>query len=270
MIRIHALRTGSVFVRPSQITGRAPFRRMRPFLERSWSAELPILAFLIEHPEGLFLVDSGESPRAMTRGYFPPWHPYFRLAVRFAITDEQAIDARLKALGVAPHDLRAVVLTHLHSDHAGGLAHLPPLRVLLTRIEWQLAQGTAGSVRGYFLDHLPRGFRPDFIRFDATPPAPFPRAMALTTDGALMIVPTPGHTSGHVSVLVKTPERHFLLAGDASYTAAALAAGAVDGVTPNPRSARLTLARIRDFIAQTPTVYLPSHDPESEIRLAET
>ncbi len=160
MIRVHALRTGSVYVRPSQITGRAPFRRLRPFLERGWSEALPILAFLIEHPEGLFLVDSGESPGAMTGGYFPPWHPYFRLAVRFAIAEEEAIDMRLKALGVAPGDLRAVVLTHLHTDHAGGLAHLPPVRTLVARIEWQLAQGVAGQVRGYCLDHLPRGFRP--------------------------------------------------------------------------------------------------------------
>lgn len=270
MIRVHALRTGAVSVHPSQIIGRAPFRRLRPFLERRWSAALPILAFLIEHPEGLFLVDTGESPRAMTRGYFPPWHPYFRLAVRFAIAEADAIDLKLKALGVAPGDLRAVVLTHLHSDHAGGLAHLPPLRVLLTRIEWQLAQGGAGPVRGYFLDHLPRGFRPDFIRFDAAPPAPFPRAMALTTDGAVMIVPTPGHTSGHVSVLVTTPERRFLIAGDASYNADALAARAVDGVCPNPRSARKTLATIAAFgeAAARPMIYLPAHDPESEARLA--
>ena len=273
MIRVHALRTGSVYVRPSQITGRAPFRRLRPFLERGWSEALPILAFLIEHPEGLFLVDSGESPGAMTGGYFPPWHPYFRLAVRFAIAEEEAIDMRLKALGVAPGDLRAVVLTHLHTDHAGGLAHLPPVRTLVARIEWQLAQGVAGQVRGYCLDHLPRGFRPEFIRFDATPPAPFPRAMALTTDGAAMIVPTPGHTSGHVSVLVTTPERRFLIAGDASYNAVALAARAVDGVSPNPRSARKTLATINAFgeasaAAARPMIYLPAHDPESETRLS--
>ncbi len=273
MIRVHALRTGSVYVRPSQIIGRAPFRRLRPFLERGWSAELPIHAFLIEHPEGLFLVDSGESPRAMTRGYFPPWHPYFRLAVRFAITDDQAIDVQLRALGIAPGDLRAVVLTHLHTDHAGGLAHLPPLRTLVARIEWQIAQGVAGQVRGYCLNHLPRGFRPAFIRFDAAPPAPFPRAMALTTDGAVMIVPTPGHTSGHVSVLVTTPERRFLIAGDASYDAAALATRAVDGVSPNPRSARKTLATIAAFgevsaAAAQPMVYLPAHDPESAARLS--
>lgn len=268
MIRIHPLQTGSVYLRPSQIIGRAPGRRLRPLFDPRWSEKLPILAWLIEHPEGLFLVDTGESPRAMESGYFPPWHPYFRRALRFEITPDDAIDVRIQALGFDARDIRAVVLTHFHTDHAGGLYHLPKLRVLLARIEWQMAQGRAGLLRGYFTSHLPKKFRPDFIRFHDDPPPPFTRAMALTQDGAITVLPTPGHTSGHVSVLVRLARYQALLAGDTSYTEAAALALQTDGVSPNVNSARITLRRINALRRHTPTLYLPSHDPESVERLA--
>ena len=94
-------------------------------MDREWTEPLPIYAWLIEHPEGLIVVDTGETARAGEPGYFPRWHPYFKLAVREWVQPEDEIGPRLRALGFSPDDVRWVILTHLHTDHAGGLAHFP-------------------------------------------------------------------------------------------------------------------------------------------------
>ena len=83
-----------------------------------------------------------------------------------------------------------------------------------------------------------------------------------------MIVPTSGHTDAHVSVILQEPELTYFFAGDASYTQQLMLDQQIDGVAPNVQAARQTLQRIRQFVQATPTLYLPTHDPESDQRLA--
>ena len=81
------------------------------------------------------------------------------------------------------------------------------------------------------------------------------------------MVPTPGHTPGHVSVVVQDGAEQIMLAGDASYLELAMLRGTVDGVSPDETEVRGTLAAIRNLCSQRPTVYLPTHDPQSAERL---
>jgi glyoxylase-like metal-dependent hydrolase (beta-lactamase superfamily II) len=90
--------------------------------------------------------------------------------------------------------------------------------------------------------------------------------MPLTRRGDVVVVPTPGHTPNHVSVLV-VGEPSVLLAGDTSYTEPLLLAGEVDGVGPDPAVTRATHARILGLAKERSLVYLPSHDPGSAGRL---
>jgi glyoxylase-like metal-dependent hydrolase (beta-lactamase superfamily II) len=90
--------------------------------------------------------------------------------------------------------------------------------------------------------------------------------MPLTRRGDVLIIPTPGHTPHHVSVLV-CGDPSYLLAGDTSYTEELLVAGKVDGVSPDPRVTRRTNERILALARERPLVYLPSHDPQSAARL---
>jgi N-acyl homoserine lactone hydrolase len=84
--------------------------------------------------------------------------------------------------------------------------------------------------------------------------------------GDVLIVPTPGHTPHHVSVVVfGTPA--LFLAGDTSYNQQLLIDGKVDGVSPNEDVSRQTLSRISALSRARPIVYLLSHDPEGESRL---
>jgi len=80
-------------------------------------------------------------------------------------------------------------------------------------------------------------------------------------------VPTPGHTPGHVSVVVNTEDAIFFLADDTSYSENLLIKRTPDGVSPRASVAVDTMDRILRLADSRPLVYLPTHDPESVDRL---
>ncbi len=268
-IRVHPVQTGTVHVRPGQIRGHGVLRRARPLFEREWAPPLPILAWAIEHPVGVILVDTGEVAAASAKGHFPAWHPYYRRSVRFEVEPEQEIVPALAALGIAPGDIRHVVMTHMHTDHAAGLPALAGRNVLASAPELRLATGPGHTVNGYVVQ-IPTGMTPQPIAFTGEAVGPFTKSFPLTGDGAVTILPTPGHTAGHVSVLVRPEEGPaILLAGDTSYSQETLLEGGVDGVAPKASLARATNENIRALARDEPLVYLPSHDADGPRRLTE-
>jgi N-acyl homoserine lactone hydrolase len=161
------------------------------------------------------------------------------------------------------------VMTHLHTDHAGGLHHFPDNEVLVSRAELDYASGLRGRVRGYPNKRWPAWFDPTLVDLPAVPYGPFPTSMALTKAGDVTLVPVPGHSPGQLAVVVEDGDHTVFLAADSSYTEDALLRDVLDGVGPDEAAEHLTHERIRAYGAETPTVYLPTHDPETESRLAE-
>lgn len=269
-MRMHAIQTGTVAIKERQRSGvgRGPLRQINTLLDPTWTAGLPIHAWVIEHPEGLIVIDTGEVARATAAGYFPQWNPYYRLGVRLTVQPEEEIGPQLRALGLSPADVRWVVLTHLHTDHAGGLAHFPRAEILLSRREYDDAAGLHGQLRGSLPQHWPAWFAPRLIHFADGPLGPFAHSHTLTRAGDVSLVPTPGHTLGHMSVVVQHDGIAWLFAGDTSYTERLMLEGALDGVSADVRAARQTFGYIQQLARATPTVYLPSHDPDSATRLA--
>lgn len=270
MPKIHAIRTGLVKVRTAQMqarrTGAARVADM--LFDEAWSDWLPIYTWLIDHGEGPILVDTGETARVHDRGYHPSWHPFYRRAVQFSVHRDEEIGPQLRALGVSPRDVRQVVLTHLHTDHAGGLMDLTGSTTWVAGAELRRATGMGGRVQGYLPHRWPRWWSPRPVQFENRPVGPFGSSMSLTRTGDVLVIPTPGHTPGHLSVLV-SGSPSYLLAGDTSYNQTLLLSGRVDGVSPDAEVSRATMRRILTLARERPLVYLPSHDPESERRLRE-
>jgi glyoxylase-like metal-dependent hydrolase (beta-lactamase superfamily II) len=173
----------------------------------------------------------------------------------------------LRAIGIKSSDVRHVILTHLHTDHAGGLAHVVGNKTWVHAAEFSRAQGLMGQLNGYLPHRWPKWWQPDALQFVDRPIGPFAQSAAISSDEEILVLPTPGHTPAHVSVLVQGATS-VLLAGDTSYTQDLLLAGKIDGVSPNEDVSRETQNKIRQLASERPLVYLPSHDPESEARLA--
>ncbi len=238
--------------------GRSPFgRKVDIFRDKRWVDPLPIFSFLIEHPEGRFLVDTGDAAENSTPGYLPWWNPFFTKMVEIRVAPVEEIGPT-QAMGIDPaKDIEAVILTHYHHDHTGGLHHFPHNQIIGPRDGWSISTGLKGKMMGCLPQRWPIWFRPKLVSMDGPAVGPFPSSHRITRDGRILLVPTPGHFYGHASVIVRGDGITYFLAGDATYTEANLLAERVDGVTYDPAVSLATLRAIKAFAAQEPTVLLP-------------
>jgi len=203
-------------------------------------------------------VDSGETAAARNVPF-----------ARFEVTREQELPAAMLASGLRLEDVSEVVLTHAHGDHIDGLVHLRS-RVIAHEEELRyLASAFPRAMRHVLRQPLPAGFAAEPFALDSGPFGAFARSRSLSADGRIVVVGTPGHTPGHVSVIcIDDSGRHVMLAGDATDSLEQLQALRADAIAPDPKVHVATLEAIVAHCAQHPTIYLPSHDPDSAARLA--
>ncbi len=261
-MKIHALTTGTVRIRQSQRrgVGHGLRRRARIFAPGPLTGELPIHAWAIEHEDGIVLVDTGEVATARDQPF-----------ARFSVRREDELDRALRGVGLDPGDVVTVVLTHVHVDHVDGLAHVAGgrTRVLASAAELRwVASAEARLARAVLRQGLPAGFAPTPLQLAGPRLGAFATSEAITHGGRIVAVPAPGHTPGHLAVVVVRDGDHVLLAGDSVYDQDALLAREVDGISPREDVALATIDTIRAHVRLQPTVVLPTHDPGSAARLA--
>jgi N-acyl homoserine lactone hydrolase len=239
---------------------------------------IPIVAFLIEHPSaGPILIDTGfhrDVAAASTRARARNLGPLGLLMARdIRMRPEQTAAAQLRARGVDPSDIRLIVMTHLHFDHASALADFPGATVIVSRREWDAAHGRASTLFGYppaQIDPRPSYRTVDFGAAAARPHGPFARSLDLFGDGSLILLDTPGHSLGHLSVLARLREREAMIAGDAVYTLATLRDGKRPLRSEDAKAFEHSLRALQAYDREHPdALIIPGHDMAHWQTLAE-
>ncbi|KAG7294648.1 hypothetical protein NEMBOFW57_004725 [Staphylotrichum longicolle] len=229
---------------------------------------MPIGVFLISHPDGPILLDTGESTRRNEPGFLPSWSPLGLLATT-TISREEGIVAQLRSHGIEPSSLQAVVLSHLHGDHAELVAAAPNVPVYVNKEHWDAVTQTNrfnANLQGFYPQHWPANFTPKFLDRTDDPVGPWQYSSKITSDGKVVAVDTPGHVHGHISLIVYGDDGEhgttYLLTADATYGVDLLDKEEPDGINDDPQTAYKSLRLIKQFAQDNDLVVLPSHDPE--------
>ena len=275
---VSVISTGTVRIHPEHPYGTRGPLYWWLLTSQQWTPPRPINVYVIEHAKGLILFDTGQDRASVTDdAYFPSGltgHLYDRLA-RFDIGENDTLTAQLATLGYSPGDVTAAILSHLHQDHIGGLAELTGSDLLVSAAEWAEMAKPAPELRGFLRSHIQL---PGLAWHQVSPEptkdpalAPFTESLDVMGDGSLMLLPTPGHTAGSMSLLVRRAGRPpLLLAGDLTYGAEILRRGQLPGVGNRRRLAESSHKVLALAHQQPGLVVLPAHDPTAAQRLLDS
>ncbi|MEM8898756.1 MAG: N-acyl homoserine lactonase family protein [Bacteroidota bacterium] len=260
-VTLHALPCGRVKVKNAHKNNSLGIPQI--LLDPFWTDWLPIWVWLIEHPEGNILIDTGEQPAALTKKHYacdPATGWVNQKILKFQIEENWEVHRQLAKVGKSPEDIRWVVLTHMHLDHVDGLRHFSKSEIIVSQVE---AVNPSGSIPCL----LPSWFAPRRITYEKSLIPHFSHAKALTKAKDVVLLSTPGHTYGHQSVLIRRGEYDICLAGDVSFTQQQLLEDKVAGINADKTVSRKTYSEFLQYAKERPLVYLPTHDPFSLQRL---
>lgn len=233
----------------------------------------PCLAYVVRHPDaGVLLIDTGLHTDAQS-----DLRSDFGLAMSLLFGGiepaQTSYPRQLEAAGVEPTAVERVVMTHLHVDHTSGMRLLPRATFVCTRREWNAAHGRFAAAHGYVAHHLPPSTRMQLLDFerDGHGYAGFASTIDLLGDGSVRLISTPGHTHGHLSVLLRLAGGgEALIVGDAAYTVRSIDEQLLPMLTADDRASLRSLAQLKAFADTHPeAILVPTHDPEAWLALAD-
>ena len=271
-IKIHVFHTGEVCVAPALPFGGehcTPIKASGIFGRKADRLWLPVSSYLIEHPRGLFLVDTGWARAMSPDGVFDKRAQIASLGSYMLYKVNQGrvplgacIDEQLARMGVRTADLDAVLLTHLDCDHANGLVQVKDAkRFVVAADELRFATKPTNRVRynqrwWECVDLDPIAWNDD--------QGPFRRSHDLLGDGSIQLINIPGHADGLFAVKVTGADSRFvLLFSDGGYARKSWEQMITSGIAADKAAQKRSLAWIREQSLDPLCVEsLANHDPD--------
>jgi N-acyl homoserine lactone hydrolase len=212
---------------------------------------LPIPAYLIEHPEGRALFDTGIHRDCQ---HDPAGRVGTRLTALFDFDYQPGEDiaARLESIGRDPAKIDLIINSHFHFDHCGGNALVPNATLLVQRREWDA------------------GMDPDRAAKSGFDPRDFDLGHKLHLvdgehdvfgDGSVVCLPTHGHTPGHQSLKLRLSGGEVVLAADSCYFCRTLRERRLPRFAYDHQQMHTTLDRLASLEAAGARIFF-GHDPD--------
>ena len=256
-IKVHVLRTGEVRVSPNLPFGGDDCSIIKasgittPKDKWIW---LPVFSFLIEHPAGLFLFDTGWHREMSPQGTFDKraqikslgsWFLYQINQVRLAAGE--AIDEQLNKMGFKTSDLDYVLISHLDCDHANGLRQVADARnILVSKAEMIGTTRRNLQIRIRFQQRWWDGVNLKTFDWNGSE-GPVGKSYDVLGDGSMVMVNIPGHSEGLCALKIKNDEgKYVLLFADGGYATKSWRDMITSGITLDKRLQRQSLQWIRE------------------------
>ena len=253
-MKIHVLHTGEVRVSPFLPFGGDNCNLLKasgmttPKEEWIW---LPVSVYLIEHPKGLILVDTGWHRDMSPEGVYDKSAQIKSLGSRVLYNVNQgqiplgeAVDEQLEAMGIKPSDLDYVLLTHLDCDHANGLRAVKDAKHIIVAQEELDCARKNGFIR--YKKKWWEGVDLQTIEWNGTE-GPARKSFDLFGDGSIKMINIPGHCDGLCAVKITREDgKYVLLFSDGGYATKSWKEMITSGVSLDKEMQRKSLQWIRE------------------------
>jgi N-acyl homoserine lactone hydrolase len=220
---------------------------------------------VIEHPDGLMIVDTGEISAIENQNKYLAAESrfmryFFKHGAKFQIDESDELNHRLASIHLKTEDVKLVVLTHLHLDHTDGLKFFPDAEIIVGDHEYKHPNGNMPTT-------YPSWFKPNPVLYKKNRADIFGEAFPISSTEDLLYIPTAGHTAGHSSIIFKTDDFDIIFAGDISYNQEQVLVGELAGINADYANSKKTYKSLMDYASLHKTIYLPTHDGNAGNRL---
>ena len=239
MIKVHVFHTGAVKVDQAiPLHDNNPLAVTGLFRGEDKKLILPVSCYLIEHPKGNILIDTGWNTK------YADIRPMEKMGIVDKISGpiiekDEGVDSKLKSCGLKDTDIKAVYLSHMDFDHTSGLCLVRHAGGFYASRE-EIKDAERYKLR--YVDTWTSAVMIEPFDYQASGIGPVGKSFDVFADGSIQLISTPGHTHGHFSVKISSGGKYMVLADDAAYLQASFEARRIPGFTVDRRLAEKSLA----------------------------